>query len=350
MLSDGLRKNNIPLATRKIWTGVLLANLASYAVLAPLHYYLTRPQQQIREFLPNAAWSTNSTDKIIFVDAATRNLKMSEINRRGLETIVPLPVADFYLFSSNLNLCLFRGFNGNLYLYRQKPAETNLVSQTKEFSLINQLAFSPSGRFVTFASEDRNDLELTDLHTGYHFDEIILHKFSSTEVSVTWSTNEDIFYIGGLDDGAKLICQILPGDELSVTETKDPRLPLFVCYGRVHNSYDWFSQRDWPIAFNSDFCGNVEIATDRGPESGLFVYKVGDRRAPILHLSVDPGLLHLARFDFEDTAFLPDCRECLFQANDYIYLLNIPDKKVGTVAHGSSFILLTPRYQKQFDP
>ena len=66
----------------------------------------------------------------------------------------------------------------------------------------------------------------------------------------------------------------------------------------------------------------------------------------ILYLHVNPGLLHIAHFYFGDAAFLEGGSECLFEANGYIYVLDIQAKRVGTLARGDRFILLTDRYQK----
>jgi hypothetical protein len=82
--------------------------------------------------------------------------------------------------------------------------------------------------------------------------------------------------------------------------------------------------------------------------SGLRITREEQDRAPILYLHVNPGLLHIARFYFGDAAFLEGGDECLFEANGYIYVLDIQAKRVGTLACGDRFILLANRYQKRF--
>ena len=83
-----------------------------------------------------------------------------------------------------------------------------------------------------------------------------------------------------------------------------------------------------------------------GLGSSLRIHREDQNRSRVLTVAVNPGLLHLGSFSFEDVAFLEGCGECLFQANNYIYLLDIDRKRVGTVTNGERFILLTPRYQK----
>jgi len=69
-------------------------------------------------------------------------------------------------------------------------------------------------------------------------------------------------------------------------------------------------------------------------------------RICLLAVSVRPGLLHLAGFWFGDVAFAGDRLECLLEANGYSYLLDIDRRRLGTLANGGRFILMTPRYQK----
>lgn len=342
-----LRRKQIVIALGKIWTGVFLANLASYIVLAPLHYYITRPIQQVREFLPNTGWSSNAKVNIAFIDAVTGNLKITRVDGTGSETLVPVPLRD-YLLSTDLNLSLFRGTNGSLYFYRHNPAQTNMVWQTHEKFLMNQAAFSPSGQYVAFINQESNAVEVVDLQTGSHSSQPILSKLKFMgEVCVAWSTVENIFYVNGLENNECEEFTIEPYGLLGLP-TNSKSLPLLTCYGRESYGGWWSTGDDWGPEWNGDSRSNLNISIEHGLGSGLEIYRGDNRSDVVLYLSVNPGLLHISRFDFEDAAFLPNSNECLFQANDYIYVLNIPDKKVGTVAHGVKFILFTPRYQKKF--
>jgi len=121
---------------------------------------------------------------------------------------------------------------------------------------------------------------------------------------------------------------------------------VLTCYGRVNNG-GWYSSDDWGATFPRDSCGDLNVYTEPGLGSLLRIYRGTNWEAEVESLTVNPGLLHIARFYFGDVVFLEGCNECLFEANGYIYLLDIQNKRVGTVARGGRFILLTPRYQKQ---
>ena len=341
-----LRRKSQAIPAGRIWKGVVLANLASYIVLAPLHYYLTRPIRQVREFSPNIVSFSRPADKVIFRDGASGNLKAMRLDTAGMETIVPMAVTD-YLLSADLRICLFRGTNHDLYLYRRETGRSDLVWHTGERFQMNQVAFSPSGQYVAFASENSNAVEVVDVQTGWHTYQPLASKLGfSGEACLAWSTNETTFYVGGFKGLERFQFTIRPPDGLAfekLTDTNAP--PILACYGRVGNGR-WYGVDDWGQSFYEDESGDLEVQTEPGLESHLRICCHGDPRTTMLYLAVNPGLLHIAQFYFGDTVFLQGGRECLFEANGYIYLLDIREKRVGTVVWGDRFILLTPRYQK----
>lgn len=347
-----LRRKEYKIAPGRIWKGILLANLASYAVVAPLHFYFTRPiPQSMHEFTQNANWSSHPTLRLFFTDGTNDNLKSMQLGGTPPETIVPMTVRD-YLLSADLKLCLFRGTNGNLYLYRPLTAQCKFVLQSNERFAMNQIAFSPSGQYVAYASENSNTLEVVNLETRQHIEQPLIQKEGFGETSVAWSTNETKFYVGGFGKAGLIQCAIQPIALLSIEKlTQTPKAQtnapdVLTCYGRT-GSGGWYGADDWGRSYNSDSCGNLSVYTEPGLGSHLRIYSGTNWQAQVEYLAVNPGLLHIAQFYFEDVAFLEDCNECLFEANGYIYLLDIHNKRVGKVVRGGRFILLTPRYQKQ---
>jgi hypothetical protein len=338
-----LRRQGHALQGALVWKGILLANVASYAVVAPLHYFATRPMSQVQEFTTNARWATQATNTICFVHHGTQNLQAVQLDGSDERTIVPIPVTD-YLLSADLKICLFRAPSGNLCLWRSS-GQSNLVWQTNERFSMNQVAFSPSGNLVAFASEQSNTVEVVELQTGKHLKRPF--PFKMRDCSVAWSTEELKFFTRGSETNAFAEIAIHPDGELQtriLTGTNVP--PLLPCYGRVGNAR-WYGGSDWGLVYNADTCGDLNVWTEPGLGSGLRVYRDKKERTPALYLHVNPGLIHLARFYFEDTAFVGGSEECLFEANGYIYLLDIQRKRVGTVARGDRFIMLKSRYQKR---
>ena len=346
-----LRRKQLSLGSGQIWKGALIANLASYAVLAPFNYYITRPApQQIREFTKNANWSSHPAIKLIFIGGTNGGVQSMQLGSATSETIVPKTVKDDYLLSADLELCLFRSTNDALYLYRRTPAQCKFVMQSDYHFMMDRAAFSPSGRYFAYADELNNRLELSDLETGEEINQP-LNQQMPWEGSVAWSTNESIFYVG-LGDKGIIQCTIKQTGLLlleTLTQTNPVQTnatDLLTCFGQLRDGGYTAMIDDGGSVYNRDSFGDLTVYTVPGLGSCLVIYSGTDRRNEVESFSVNPGLLHMSRFGFADVAFL-DRNECLFDANGYTYLLDIQNKRVGTVAHGDRFITLTPRYQRK---
>jgi len=340
------RRKQLQIPTSVIWRGIILANIATYAVLAPLHYYATKPGNQISEFTRDTRWTTRPGTRILFTDASSGFLKAIQLDGTAVETIVPIPMAD-YLVSSNLNLCLFRGTNGCLYLYHREGNQTNLVWKTEERFFMNQVAFSPSGERVVFANEDGNSIELVNIPTGTRTNVTLAEKFSFHGPSVAWSPEEDHFYVGGFDGHLRLAVEIGADKALKINTVEGTNAPAVLkCFGRTGDSR-WWGGGNWGVSYSRDECQDFSAMAWPGLDSSVRIFRQdGDAKNRVLTVSVRPGLLHLAGFYFREVGFVEGCRECLFEANGYIYLLDIPERRLGTLVRGERFIQLTPRYLK----
>lgn len=73
------RTNEASLSQQTLWTGILLANVATYAVLAPLHYYATRPMNDVREITQDVRWSSHPDTQVVFTDSEDGHLKITRL-------------------------------------------------------------------------------------------------------------------------------------------------------------------------------------------------------------------------------------------------------------------------------
>jgi hypothetical protein len=355
------RRNEFVLLRRQIWRGVILANLASYAVVAPLYYYLTKPAKEIRECTTDARWTSHPATKIIFVDAANGHLKAINIDGSGAETIMPVAAKD-YLVSADLKTCLFRGQDGNLYLYRRDQAQTNLIWKTNARFRMDEMAFSPSAEQLAIVTEHGKNIEVVEVKTGRRISRLFLGDDApSYDISLAWSREETKFYVTSREKhfvatiatSSSLMPETLnhtntPEGNLAIETVNDINgLEILTCYGRISNEGLWGGGDDWGASFGFDRCDGLKAWSTHGLSSSLRIYREDQNRSPVLRVAVNTALFGLAAFTFGDVAFLDGCGECVFQANDYIYLLDIDRKRIGTVTMGERFILLTPRYQKR---
>ncbi len=76
--------------------GVVLANLATYLVLAPLHYLRSRPTVQgVASFEPTTEWAAQPATDIYFVRETDRHLMRVRSDGRDLVELTKEPVADY---------------------------------------------------------------------------------------------------------------------------------------------------------------------------------------------------------------------------------------------------------------
>jgi len=334
-----LRRNGFALAVGQTWKGVLLANLATYAVLVPLLYFSGRPNSSVHEFTADAAWSSHPKTKVIFIDSQDGCLKSVCVDGSDAETIVPMGVKD-YLVSGDLKTCLFRDSFNNLRLYRRNDKQSDLVKlelETNERFQISQVAFSPAGHFVAFAGLSGRFVEVIDMASGRRVRQSLdTQAIRSVNPSIAWSSAERLLIVPGLITRSAV--SILPDFTLSVQPVAATNVPgVFRCY--AHSAGD-----DPEQSYATDSIGDVEaVNLDAYARSILSIHQKNQPEKPLFYLSVPKS--HDTRQQFpSDVAFLEGGRECLFGGNGRIYLLDIAAKRVGMVARGQAFILLTERY------
>lgn len=338
-----LKSAGHPVSRSRLWSGVLVANLATYAVLAPVHYLATRPIHNVQEFTTNTAWANRPPTRMLYIDTATRHLQSIDSDGSQPETVVPLPVAD-YQVSADLNLCLFRAPGGGLYLYRRDTDSARLVWETAERYFMENVAFSPSGRFVAWFEPTKRMLEVADLQSTNRWSAAFVGE--DTDPRIAWTTNDSQLAI--LSRTRETLLQVTPEKGLAESKWRLEELPQFApVYGRVGGGH-FFSGQDWGQHYSSEKRDGLSAWAFPGLGACLRIFDTNQPANPLVTLAVNPGLIHLSGYGFAFThpAFLADGRECLFETPRDIYLLDVERKRVGHVTSGHSFILLDQRYAK----
>src|SRR5690606_28394308 len=119
----------------------------------------------VRAFVRETGWSNHGESTVIFVDPATGHLKPIQVDGSNERVIAPAVVRD-YSVSPDLNACLYRGEDGNLYFFVKGERAPFKVWETRERFEMDQVAFSPANRFVAFASGEGRFVEMVDLRTS----------------------------------------------------------------------------------------------------------------------------------------------------------------------------------------
>lgn len=152
------------LSKRRIFCGMLMANVVTYAVLATVYFAATKPDTGNIQFTRDAKWANEPAILVLFTDATNSHLKVGQVDGTEMRAVVPHPVSE-YQVSKDLKLCLYRNAEGNLYLYNAETLKTKKVFESASRIGMDQSAFSPSGRYVALLPS-RNRLVVADLESG----------------------------------------------------------------------------------------------------------------------------------------------------------------------------------------
>jgi len=330
---------------KKLFCAVLVANIATYAVLAPLHYFATKPIHDIKKFTKDSIWAREPYSKIVFIDTKTKYLQSIDTKGDNKSILVPYETKD-YLLSSDMKFCVFRGEQNNLYGYDLMTKERMLLAKLTNRYVMNQVAISPSGNAIGFLKVDGE----------YHPHRLMIYQIPHRKLIETdyitdkdtwdpvlaWSSREDTLYI----KEGKTINAIILGEngaiEKRATEKLDD-LRIHLDYGRNGTTH-WYGGDDWGAFYSSDTCAKREVTAYSGLESGLVISENKER---ILGFADNPGLLHLGNRPMGDVLFLPGCEECIFDDHNAIYLLDIKKRRIGKIVDGYRFVRISEKYSKK---
>jgi hypothetical protein len=337
-----------------LFVAIVLANLVTYAVLAPIDYFAGYPKTNIRTYTPTTEWAQKPPVKIVYLDNTTQYLMQIDSDGRNKKVLVPFPVRG-YLFSPDLSTFVFIGTDKKLYWYRMTTGKKVEVAQREALKSIMDADLSPSGNKVAYLSGKGGNFSLTlmDIVSGKKQENMNLIDAGDKRVSLAWSKDETILYLWEESDlnlqknkgyHEKFTRVMITNDLLIKKESmNDDKLNFADNYGRF-----WFAPSD--SYYNHDRIydefGNIRIQTREryGMRHFLMIKRDGK---PIITFSNRPGIF-LPLYNGSDPSIIQMGKECLFELDDsQIYLIDIETKTVGKVTDGHSHVVPTASYTKK---
>jgi hypothetical protein len=342
------------------WTSLLmvifLANVATYAVVSPIHYFWSRPQwSDINDITPDSSWTSQPDTRFFYLDSETNHLMSIHANGSEKETLVPQPMEE-YLLSGDLKWCLYKGVDHHLHSYDIRSGHDTLIWMPKEFTM-NDVALSPSGNRVAILEEQGIEqhgvkvfgLRVSDLPSSRKLQVDRLMTTDSDGNSVAWSTQEETLYAKRDIRGGVLIYRItLPDqfDSVANVEEATSVAGIGAFFGRVGRGSGSMGYRF------EDHCGELGVFAEMGFGSNISVFEDTGKRSDSydnrrLFFAVSPGLSYDPNKQLKEVSFLPGCKELLFEVSSGIYLLDIERRVIGKVADGQKHIFFTEGYSKE---
>lgn len=108
------RKRTMPITRNRIAKFVLIANVATYSILAPVHYYATRPTNQVRNFTDDTKWAQQPATKVYYISDIKQ---LCSIMTDGRDERILIPrVVENHEYQPEPGITLKVGYGGMLSL------------------------------------------------------------------------------------------------------------------------------------------------------------------------------------------------------------------------------------------
>jgi hypothetical protein len=321
-----VRRTGMKVAHATIAKGVFWANLASYAVLGPVYFTIGHPRPDVREFSPHAHWSKQPSLVVVAIGKGGQ-LEAASVAGDNHRVVVPFEV-QHYVVSADLAQVLYGSKNNRYFIFTHG---TNQPIPDLGFScLAPEMDFSPGMRYAAFFKRGAHQMRVFDRTTGQFKD---VPTFGNDyDSSVVWSASENIVYL----KSGKEYWEILLEPAVAYRSLTNRPSDFANHYGQMGNS----RSRDW-VRYLSHQSGDLRVAVLHGWGSQMIVF---NEKHPVLRLK-DPA----GQMGAEQAVFLQGDGEVLFGFGGFVYILDLPSRRIGPVMSGHDFIALAHPFAKQVE-
>ena len=190
---------------------LILANIVSYTVLVPIHYYYARPLKNVSQITNETDWAIQPPAIVIYQDIDKHHLYRMNTDGTDKQLLVPHPMKQ-YLVSSNLMQIMFFDDGKKLFHYDTNTetlttlweSEYGGSSKFGRLENVMQIAMSPSGKQVAWVIPMKEGAgEYGPWETDFwklfihncNNDLTLTYDYKAHDAKITWSSNENVLYI-----------------------------------------------------------------------------------------------------------------------------------------------------------
>lgn len=344
---------------------VLLANVCSYLIVGPLFYYTTRPHFAGLETTYDTRWTANPDSVVYYIDTRDRFIKRTRAaGGEEVVTLVPYP-AKAFIVSEDESTFAFIGADRGFYAYRAGHGEPTLILRPPTPGWITTVSISPDNQRIAYLESsngpgkgDQEMLHTFELASG---ERIEIGRFSAEGwgTPIAWSATGDELYVqrttglydlaGGVraSEARSVLAfnAVAPYGLQEVLTKPPPESCLVVNFGRVrgHPMYRGEPTVTLPESFTTHGY-DVQIYPYLG--SGVLIER---ENQTVLFLQNQYGLLNMSMPPVWSGLFLPTGDELLLEWWEQLYVLSLPQRKLGLLVRGEHFVLRTPEFRVAFE-
>jgi hypothetical protein len=345
---------------KRLGWGVLVGNLITYGLISPVLFWATIPRQDLTDLRSDSAWCADHSTTILFLNPTTGFLKKTDPQRAHTETVLAHHMTDYQirpdlqsgLFLDGTKLCQFKG--GTI-----TDIETLEGSDRRGYSLIAQVAMSPSGRWVAYTTpiktknasgyeyEKGRQLMVFDTQTTQSYSISSPLENISDAPAIVWSEREDVIWARQYWESEILQLSLASGQARSEIIKGGSDLVAAKMYG----TFDPFNR---PM---SRF--DYEVAADETPQLGASLHNflgqslllwTGTNHEGLaqLELGIRPGTLAPSKpWHLADVGIIRGSTLCIMEEDvaPMLYLIDVDAHRLGRLVPGRKMVLLNEKYE-----
>ena len=336
-----------------VFKALVLGNVASYCLVGPLYYFATRPTLGAVEATMDTSWTANASLPVYFIDRSDRFIKRVMADGSDRATVVPYPAAAFSM-SGDGEAFVYRGTDGNLYVYRLGDASPVRVWETEERFQMHSVSLAPDKTRVVFArkpsahADDWDPYRLTvfDIDTGTSSDVIEGRQEDGwDEPVVSWSADGQRIFVWEGGNNTVVYQGDAPWSLLDRRRAQGPGQSE-LAENHVRSSTGRYGAADdWGVWLFEDARNGYRIVCLPGLRGSV---AVRHNKQTVLQIDCGHGLLKIAPSWPVAPTFLPEGTEALLEWWDQLYILDAANGRLGLVTDGCRYIVPTPRFTPMF--
>jgi hypothetical protein len=237
-------------------------------------------------------------------------------------------------------LFLYRNGANELCLFDQKTKKRTVCWKTDQEYMMEHVACSPDGRYVAFLHSIESkpyQLVLFDVHSERSIETNITTDPEASHPEIAWSETPSVLILQ--HDKSKKGISVQSNGTATRLSDKEIPAPLADVYGRIGRG-QWFGGNDRGVSFTDDESSTMRVESMQGLGSCI---KITTRNESFV-MADNPGWLKLGDRFFGDICILGNGKEVIFDDHHGIYLMDVEKRRVGKIADGSRFIILSGRY------
>jgi hypothetical protein len=347
---------------KRLGRGVLLGNVMTYALLCPLLYFMTRPQQDLTDLRADSAWSADATTAILYLNPANGYLMRTDPKRAHTATVLARHMTD-YQIRPDLHSGLYLD-GEQLWWFKDAhviPVAKLQASERRAYPMISQASLSPSGRYVAYTTpiKKKNDAAF-EYEAGHQLMIFDAARTQSQPVKSSLEENADAPALVWTEQ--EMIVLVTTSWEKEIKQLK---------FAPDHDSVEervWLRETSAAAVYgtfgtiylsglSSDFLVAADVTPDLSASVSYFLGITQKLRVWHGSAPVGPGPLEMAlrgsvsgtpgRWDLADVAVIRGSSLCVLEedAAPMLYLIDADARRLGRLVVGRKMVLLTEKYE-----